>query len=254
MTKFVMIIVGIMVVLNVLLSPVSLQAKEPLIIVTDPWPPFSINENQNLKGTDVEIIEAIFAELKIPITIKIYPWKRCVAMVETQKADAILDISITQERKVFLSFPNEPVSNGVTVFFTKREKQIPFSTLQDLNGLRAGALLGYSYCADLDKTPFMRNASRVRALEQNFRKLLADRIDILVAVDAVGFSTAQKMGISDQIKIIPNAHYCRGGNYLAFAKKTGHDLLADKFGKALRIFKTTKSHLQILQKYGIKKT
>ena len=252
--QFVMIIIGIMVVFYELLSPVNIQAKGPLIIVTDPWPPFSLLENQSINGTDAEIIKAVFAQLKIPISLKIYPWKRCISMVEEQEADAILDISVTPERKVFLSFPEEPVSEGVTVFFTKKERQISFSTLQDLNGLRAGALLGYSYCEELDKTSFMINADRVPSLKQNFRKLLAGRIDFLVEVDAVGFFTAKTMGISDQIKIIPNAHFCHGGNYLAFAKKPGHDLLAAKFGKALRIFKTTKNYQQILQKYGVKKT
>ncbi len=253
MKQFVMIIVGIMVVFNELLSPVNIQAKEPLVIVTDPWPPFAVTGNQDISGTDVEIIKAVFAQLKIPIKVKIYPWKRCISMLEEQEADAILDVSITPERKVFLSFPDEPVSNGVTVFFTKKERQIPFSILQDLNKFRAGALLGYSYCEDLDKTPFMINADRVPSLKQNFRKLLAGRIDFLVEVDAVGFFTAKNMGILDQIKIIPNAYYCHGGNYLAFAKKPEYDKLAAKFGQALRFFKTTKSYQQILQKYGIEK-
>lgn len=252
MKQFVLFIAKMTVAVSVFLSPVAVEAKEPLVILTDPWPPFSLQEEQTIKGLDVEIIEAVFAKLDIPIQLKIYPWKRCLAMVKEQKADAVLDLSVTPERKAFLSFPHEPVSEGVTVFFTKKEKQIPFSGLKDLTGLRAGALLGYRYCEEIDNAPFILSADRVKELKQNFKKLLAGRIDFLIAVDLVGHFTAKTMGISDQVHTIPNANYCRGGNYLAFAKKAESDQLATKFGQALRLFKTTKSHQMILQKYGIK--
>ncbi len=233
------------------LSPFQLQAQETLQIVIDPWPPFTINEGQQITGTDVDIIKAVFDQLKIPINLKEYPWKRCLLMMENREADAILGASITPERKAFLFFPDEFVSEGITVFFIKKEKEVAFTGLQDLNELRAGALLGYSYCEEIDNSPFMKKADRVPRLDQNFNKLLLDRIDFLIEVDAVGFYTAKKMGVSDQIRIIPNAYYCRGGNYLAFAKKEGHEQLAQKFSQALRVFKTSKEYRQILQQYGM---
>jgi len=253
MKRFVLFCARLSVVFILFLTPNIIQAKEPLVIVTDPWPPFSMAENKNIIGMDVEIIKEVFSQLKIPTTVKSYPWKRCLVMVENKQADSILDVSVTVERKTFLFFPDEPVSEGITVFFIRKGNAIPFRDLQDLNGLRAGAILGYSYCDEIDKAPFMVKAMRVATLEQNFKKLLSDRIDFLVEVDAVGYYTASAMGISDQISIIPNANYCRGGNFLAFAKKPGHKRLATKFGKALRNFKSTKKYLQIQQKFGLNK-
>jgi len=58
------------------------------------------------------------------------------------------------------------------------------------------------------------------------------------------------MGISDKIKIIPSAYYCRSGNYLAFSRKPGHAKLAAQFGDALLEFKTTETYRQIMLKYG----
>lgn len=234
----------------VFLSSNYIQAKEPIVIVSDPWPPYSIKKGQNLVGSDVEITKEVFSQLKIPIIIKIYPWKRCLVMVENGDADSILDVSVTTERKSFLYFPDEPVSEGVTVFFIKKDSNIG---LQNLNGLRAGAILGYSYCDEIDNSPFMIHAKRVASLEQNFKKLLANRIDFIIEVDAVGYYTAKSMGVSDHIKIIPNAYYCRSGNYMAFSKKPGHDQLAVKFSQALQKFKSTKTYHKILQKYGLKK-
>ncbi|MDP8219287.1 MAG: transporter substrate-binding domain-containing protein, partial [Candidatus Theseobacter exili] len=201
----------------------GLYGQEPLQIVTDPWPPYSFGENEDNPGMDAEIILAVFKQLNIPLTFTFYPWKRCLSMVEKQIADAILDASLTPERKAFLHFPDEPVSEDITVFFIKKDRNIPYTSLKDLELLTAGAILGYSYCDEIDQALFVKNAERVSSLKQNFRKLLAGRIDLIVEAVAVGYYTAKQMGISDQIKIIPNAYYCRGGNYLAFSRKPGHE-------------------------------
>jgi len=88
----------------------SLYGEEPLLIVTDPWPPYAFGEGQDNPGMDAEIMLEVFKQLNIPVTFTFYPWKRCLLMVEKQMADAILDVSITPERKAFLHFPLEPVS------------------------------------------------------------------------------------------------------------------------------------------------
>lgn len=74
--------------------------------MSDPWPPYSFKEGQSLVGSDVEITKEVFSQLKIPIILKIYPWKRCLVMVENGKADSILDVSVTTERKSLFIFKN----------------------------------------------------------------------------------------------------------------------------------------------------
>jgi len=187
----------------------------------------------------------------ITANIDIVPWKRSLALVKNLEADAILAASITSEREMFLHFPNEPVSKGVTVFFKRKQRNIPLNKLENLDGVRAGAMLGYKYCEELDKSSLIVSASRVPTLEQNFSMLLLDRIDLVVEVDAVGFYTANEMGISDQISVMPNTRYCSGGNYLAFAKKPGNDQITIQFGKELKDFKATNEYKEILEKYGV---
>lgn len=232
----------------------TLQAKEPLNIVVDVWPPYVWLDGDHLKGVDVDVIKAVFAELKIPVTLELMPWNRCLKMVENKLADAILDASITSERKEFLHFPDEPVSKGVTVIFKKKGHHIPFTDLNDLDNLNVGAISGYSYCDEIDRSPFFKQVKRVASLDQNFKKLLLGRIDVLIEVDSVGYFAAKSLGISDQIEVIPNANYCQSGSYLAFSKKPGHEKLATRFGQALRNFKTTDNYRQILQRYDITPT
>lgn len=240
-----------MAVFIALLHTSVMWAAEPLLIVTDPWPPYTIDDNGTATGIDVEITQAVFQQLGVDVNIVFYPWKRCLVMVKYKEADAILSASITPERKEFLCFPEEPTSEGITVFFIKEGRKIPFKTLNDLRGLRIGVITGYSYCEELDQAPFIQHAEPVASLTQNFKKLLADRLDVVIEGDKVGYFTAKEMGILDQIDVIPNAAYCYGGNYLAFSKKPGGEKLSSRFSKALKAFKTTDAYKNILKKYGI---
>ena len=241
---------GFAVLAVILLYAVGLWAEDPLLIVTAPWPPYAIDSDRNISGIDVEITQAVFQELGMSVNIRMYPWKRCLLMIENQNADAILDVSITPERQEYMYFPKEPISEGTTVFFIKADSTIPFTNLEDLNTLRVGTVLGYSYCDDIDQLPFMVRSERVSSLEQNFKKLMAGRLDVVVEVDAVGYYVANQMGISAHIDIIPQALYCQGGNYLAFSHKQDYDQLAIQFSQALEKFKTTDEYKNILKAYG----
>ena len=234
----------------VLSSIKSVWANEALDIVTDLWPPYAYENNNKVVGTDVDVALAVFQKLGVTAKIRLLPWKRCLGLVKNQGADAILAASITEERKEFLYFPSEPISEGVTVFFKKTQNPISSIGLNNNRNLSVGAILGYEYCDELDNSRLLDNASRVLTLEQSFNMLLLGRIDLAVGAELVGFHKAQEMGISDQLTIVGSERYCAGGNYLAFAKKSGYEELALRFSEELTKFKTTDEYKQILGKYG----
>ena len=226
-------------------------ADDPLVIVTDPWPPYAYIENDKKIGIDIDIARAVLAKMGMKVRIDMLPWKRSLALVRDLQADAILSAALTVERQEFLYFPTEPVSTGDTVFFQHNPRNIIVKDLGDLKGLRAGALLGYEFCDELDDSALLSTASRVATLKQSFDMLINNRIDLLVEVDAVGLYKAKELGILDQVSIIKGSGYCSIGNHLAFAKKPGHELLAQRFGEALIQFKTTDEYNDILEKYGM---
>lgn len=226
-------------------------ANGTIEIVSDPWPPYVYEEDNKVVGTDAEITTAVLTQMGLKSNISLLPWKRCLGMVKTLKADAILAASITEERKDFLFFPSEPVSTGITVFFKKTSNPLNSINLDNPANLRTGAILGYNYCDTLDNSRLIESASRVATLEQNFKKLLLGRLDLVAEVESVGFFKAKEMNISDQLEIVANARYCAGGNYLAFAKKPAYDELAEKFSVELEKFKSTTTYQKILQKYGL---
>lgn len=112
-------------------------------------------------------------------------------------------------------------------------------------------MLGYNYCEEIDRMPFLLYAERSNSLEQLFRMLLAERINFVIEDKAVGYANVQSLGATELIETIPNASYCNQGNFLAFAKKPGHEALVEQFDLALKDFKKTDAYAQILSHYGM---
>lgn len=244
-------------VLKLLFASVLLMMAQPvwsdvsLMIVTDPWPPYAISEDGVASGLDVEIVKAVFQTLGTSVEFQFCPWKRCLQQTKNLEADAILDVSLTPARQAILAFPDEPLSIGETTFFVLKGRTSAISGLSDLNGLKAGAMLGYNYCEEIDRMSFALQAERANSLEQLFRMLLAERVDFVIENKAAGLASVQMLGVSELIEMIPNAAYCKEGNFLAFARKPGHEQRVEQFDNALKAFKKTDAYRQILQRYGM---
>lgn len=226
-------------------------ANDSFVIVTDPWPPYAYLDNGKAVGLDVDIALAVLNEIGIKGKIEMMPWKRSLLHVKAQKADAVLSAAETDYRKSFLHFPIESLSVASTVFFMRNNDEIQFQNLEDLEGLKVAAMLGYKYCPELDDKNLILSAYRVATLEQSFNMLLSNRVDLVVEVDLVGLFKAHEMGISNRTKILQGSRFCSVNNHLAFAKKPGYELIAKKFSEALVQFKTTRAYEDILVRYGM---
>ncbi|MDX1693116.1 MAG: transporter substrate-binding domain-containing protein [Ketobacteraceae bacterium] len=225
-------------------------AGQTIDIVTDSWAPYAFEKDNRVVGSDVDIVREVFRKMGINANIRLLPWKRCINQVKSLQADAILAISVTEERKAFLHYPEEPVSEGVTVFFKKAGSDIRSVNIDNPENLDVGAMLGYHYCEELDDSRLIKNATRVPTLEQLLSMLALGRIDLAVEVELVGMYKARAMGLSDKLSIVADTEYCQGGNYLAFAKKPGYEELATRFAEELKKFKTTDAYQQIIKTYN----
>ncbi len=219
-----------------------------LIVVSDPYEPFVFPPNASLRGLDYEVTQEVFQQLNIPIEIKFYPWKRCLRMVKNKKADAILDLAATEERKKFLFFPEELLSDSSLIIFYHKDRPPLVNSLGDLKEFRIGAQLGYEYPKRLSNVLVKRQD--VASMEQNFKKLMSNRIDLTIENRVVGLYRSISLGMQDHIKTMPFPVMFSSKNYLGFAKKEGYDRLAEQFSQALIKFKQTQSYHYILVKYG----
>lgn len=227
---------------------VGASAAGPLTIVTESWPPYVYEASATPMGFDYEVVLSVFSKMGIDVLIRFYPWKRCVQMMRAQQADAILDAGMNEARKAYLIYPEEPLSSSESVFFFLKGKPFTFNDLADLSGKTVGTSLGYQY-SDAFNTATHFSKEPVASIEQNFTKLLAGRLDLVIVNRSVGLFKSKEMGIGEVIDHTANP-VSGGPLYLAFARKAGAAALSARFAAELKQFKRTPAYRKILDKYG----
>lgn len=233
--------------------------KGSVTIVTKAWPPYIMkNEKGNPTGFDYEISKAVFDRMGVELKFKFYPWKRSIKLAQLGRVDGILDISLKDSRQEFMYFPKEHLSMSSSVLFYKKnsfnaKEQFEtndegFILLEELKGYTIGYTLGYNYGFYFEESNLFEK-QQAESDRLNFKKLLANRIDLFLINKNNGLYKAKKMGISNQISYIEEK-FSGGPVYLAFSKKSVDKKLVRKFSNELKRFKKTKQYDKIRAKYG----
>lgn len=224
---------------------------EPLIIVSEPWPPYVFAENNVMRGVDYEVSDRLLRELGYQPEWRMMPWKRALHEVREGHADAILDVGINDQRRQEYHYPSEPLSHSETVLFYRKARPFPFTGIADLSGLRIGISAGYSYGNAEFKAADNFERWPCPSIETCLLMLEHGRIDMLPINRRVGLYSIRQLALNNLI-----AHHqtalSSGELYLAFARRPALAELADRFGDALQQFKQSDDYQQLLQQYGVR--
>ena len=232
----------------------SALAQDVIEIQTEAWPPLVMQETSGKpSGHDYEVMDAVFKQLNQDYTLVFLPWKRVIKNMKEQSADAVLGIIPTAERKQFLFFPDEPISSGGYVIFHRKNDTFEYTGLESLSGKVVGVIGGFVYSEEFNSASnFIRQETVGEgALVSNFRKLLVNRIELVIANRNVGLFTASNLGIVNKIGYSQNYVSGESSFYLAFSQRDQNKALATSFSEALRTFKKTEAYRTILSKYGL---
>lgn len=117
------------------------EEVEPFVVCLETsFAPFVFVENNRLVGVDVDMAEAIAAELKRPLQFKFVPFIEVIPLVMSGAADmGASGISITPERSEWVLF-SAPYEDGVRRILVREDATI--EKLEDLNGKLVGAKKG----------------------------------------------------------------------------------------------------------------
>ena len=172
-------------------SALALGAPQVLVIATSELPPFVSAEPRESFLT--ELLPAVAKEMDVVFEFRFMPWPRCELAVDTLKAWATMPYVPTPERNKKFLF-SEPLYTKRTVLFhySDDEPRVPmtFCHLNELSPHRIGGVRGYYY---LDR--FARAGLRLELTnseELSFRKLRAGRVELVPAVESVGWNIIRK--------------------------------------------------------------
>ncbi len=232
-----------------LLAVIGSIFASPIKIVTSPWPPYEYNDNGQLKGTDVDIIREAFSRMGIPAKIEMYPWSRCLKMVQNGEAEAIFTLSKNEKREKFLIYPKEVINYSENVFFYNKKKPFSFDgTMESLKGRLIGTTRNYNYRADFMKSDLFKRDDADSDMA-GIRKIANARDDLFICDKLVGSSLAKKEGILSKISYIKKP-LSKRKMFLAFRKNNPKNIeLVKKFEKAIQSMKKDGTYQKILDKY-----
>lgn len=175
-----------------LFLPCNSSAQENIAIAVGEWPPY-ISQDQQYDGVIVHLIRDIFADMGIKVTIDFLPWTRAYKAAKNGRYAATAIWMEKEERKTDFLY-SDKVLEEQFVFFHNKALTFDWKTVDDLKKYKVGGIQAYSYGPAIDAL-IANNAIQIENVnrpQQNFRKLLKDRIDIFPIEVNVGNSILKK--------------------------------------------------------------
>ena len=131
-----------------LLMP-TLAGARPVVIVAELYPPATFMKGGEAAGIDVDIVRTILDRLGVQYEIRLLPWARSWAMLQTGAADIGLHVSYNDERSRFVTWPKNWVWRADFVFMTNQATKAAYDirSYDDVrrSGLAVGIVNGDSY-------------------------------------------------------------------------------------------------------------
>lgn len=210
------------------------EKSKPLQIISMDFPPFVYQEDSEIKGFNVDILQAIFKDTGYTPEIRLYPWKRCLEMIKTGKADALFPLLKTADRAEYTDF-SDPFTSEDTALFVLKDSGIKWTgSINDLKQYRFGRVRGYSSGPAIDyliETGELM-LDEVNKTENNIRKLLGGRYQIMIEERHVAMFYLRKMNRLKDVRLL--AIVQKNMSHLGFSKQRDRTDLIIKFNAGLK--------------------
>ncbi|QSI78513.1 substrate-binding periplasmic protein [Niveibacterium microcysteis] len=218
------------------MAPPVLAQGRPTRLVTFDYPPFMVADSAGqLSGLMIDVVTEAFKRMGKAVRIELYPFSRCLAMVEAGDADAMFTIKRTPQREARYLFPKEPVLTQHYVFFVRSNSALEFKgTLTDFANTTIGVVDNTSYGGTFDaavKQGVFKKLDTAPNYESNFRKLLVGRVDAVIISQVVGQAIVKRLNAAEQVRVSGPAVET-AMSYMMFNKKTQPALISE-FDKAI---------------------
>ncbi len=237
------------------ISAVSLSALlgGDIPISTGDWEPY-VSSRREGNGLVAEIVTAAFREVGDTVRFEFVPWSRAENNVKAGKTYAAFPYVKNAEREAIYDFSHRVFYSTGRLFYYKpvMKQEVKFSKPEDLVNHKVGGVRGYWYVDPWTKAGVKLDLSN--SDEQNFRKLQAGRVDLIVAEELVGRGLIQELfpDKTDQFQTLPTPTD-QSELFLLVSRSYPNAVeITKRFNDGLDRIKKKGVYKKILAKYGIK--
>ncbi len=193
--------------LAVLATVVSVSAwsRDLVFAGGENFPPTCFVENGVVKGIDIDLLNELAERQGLTLKTRALPWARAQQEVMTGEADAFITIA-TPEREAYAVMSSAVLFTVHLVAVTaKNNPRIAelrrIETLQDTLKYPQVNYVGTSLA---NHELAQARVSYLNGLDSIFSFLLMGRADLFIDTDVMLSYTAAKLGVSDEVEILPS--------------------------------------------------
>ncbi|AUZ75078.1 MULTISPECIES: substrate-binding periplasmic protein [Aeromonas] len=235
----------------------SAWAQESLLVGWSSWHPFSFrDEQQQLQGLDIDLLEAIFNRAGFHANYSEMPWARVLRELEFGTIQLTMSANQTAERDLYARF-TLPYRNEETVLLIRRQDKGRWQEITRLSDLLSrpdftiGLLRDFDYGTDFRtfmQSPQMQQRLLVRLkMEPLIKLLLAGRIQGVV-MDPMGLQQLNLAGIPlDQLTTLLDIQ--QTPVHLMLSRRTTTLQQLQRLDEAIRALLQSPEYGQILARY-----
>ncbi|BBG84982.1 ABC transporter substrate-binding protein [Aeromonas hydrophila] len=235
----------------------SAWAQESLLVGWSSWHPFSFrDEQQQLQGLDIDLLEAIFNRAGFHANYSEMPWARVLRELEFGTIQLTMSANQTAERDLYARF-TLPYRNEETVLLIRRQDKGRWQEITQLSDLLSrpdftiGLLRDFDYGTDFRtfmQSPQMQQRLLVRLkMEPLIKLLLAGRIQGVV-MDPMGLQQLNLAGLPlDKLTTLLDIQ--QTPVHLMLSRRTTTLQQLQRLDEAIRTLLQSPEYGQILARY-----
>lgn len=156
-----------------------LLADNTIILNTDIFPPYQIQQGEDLSGTSVNALECIFTAMAQPYSIRVMPWERAVHEVSLGRADGFFSAANMRRANNFAVL-SAPLALEKWYWYSNKDKLPVTGRTPEAQHQRIGAIRGSNQVAWLNEQGYVVEL-QVGNTEQLLKLLEMGRIDFFIA-------------------------------------------------------------------------
>ncbi|MFC4161737.1 substrate-binding periplasmic protein [Chitinimonas lacunae] len=200
------------------LCAVAAQADSVTLGVEDDWAPYAAKVGNEAHGFAVDLVRAAYEAVGVEVSLVALPYARCMAEARVGKLVGCFDAarnSLLEERYFW---HRQPLFRARVQIYAPSHSRDSDLTLRQLEGRVVGVTNGYEYGEEFERNPRILRSVSNRD-EHSFRKLLARRVDYVIAYEKVAEYLMAENAADFRGRFKPVGVVTEAGLYIAFSKK-----------------------------------
>ena len=212
-----------------------LSAAEPpaLLVMTDLWPPFRMqNAEGALSGLDIDVLEQLSQRTGLRFEVQRAPWARGLAALQQGKADLMIGLAKTPERERYIDYLEPPYYACAPRFYAAPAAAKALQRYSQLAELSIGYVLESAYFEPFDSDQQLRKTA-VNSESQLLEMLVRGRLQAVIGTDCqvdYELRDARWNGRIVKAAFQPEAHT---DLYIGFSRKRGLQVQYQQVSQAL---------------------